>query len=502
MASSAVSTATTLATASTAAVATTGPASKFTGGDIRVGLDGEPPTLDPAGNSLSLANGSVYSAVFETLMTVPVGGTVQPMLLESMTEAPDRLSWTLVVRAGVTFQDGMPFDAAAVKFNLDRQQASPYNGPSINLITNTDVVDPKTVKVTLKQPWTGFPAALSTVVGVMASPASLSDSTKAARNPVGTGPFQFVEWVSGDHVTVKKYDKYWGAQGALVDSIIFKIVPDETARYTALKAGDLDAVATTTVTTSKQAAVDGYPVISAPPSGYGLLLLNTTKAPLDDVRVRQALNIGWDRDAIAKAFNGDDTAHAGFGPYPPTNKWYVAPTTVPSYDAAKAKALIKAYGKSVTIKLLITSGNQTTIDSLNSMAQNWNDEGMKVTVEQVPDLTTYVTTVISGNYQMAGWINGLSVDPDGSYFNQFHTGGSGNYEHYSNPALDALLDQGRTSTDEAQRMDLYGQAQQILRNDVPVIVTSHGKIDIIVGKRVTMDPDYFFPSRTVHLTGS
>lgn len=497
--------------ATTSAVATTvggttasstGPLSKFTGGDIRVGLDGEPPTLDPAANSLTLANGSVYNAVFETLMTVPVGGTLQPLLLQSLTESADRLSWMLVVRDGVKFQDGTPFDAAAVKFNLDRQQASPYNGPSINLITNTDVVDPKTVKVTLKQPWTGFPAALSTVVGIMASPASLADTTKAARNPVGTGPFQFTEWVSGDHISVKKFDGYWGAQGALVDSIVFKFVPDETARYTALKAGDLDAIATTTVTTSKQAASEGYPVISAPPSGYGLLLLNTTKAPLDDIRVRQALNIGWDRDAIAKAFNGDDTAHAGFGPYPPGNKWYVAPTTVPSYDAAKAKALIKEYGKAVKIKLLIPSGNQTTIDSLNSMAQNWNDEGMNVTVEQVPDLTTYVTTVISGNYQMAGWINGLSIDPDGSYFNQFHTGGSGNFEHYSSPALDALLDQGRISTDEAQRMNVYGQAQQILRNDVPVIITAHGKIDIIVGKRVTMNPDYFFPARTVHLTGS
>jgi peptide/nickel transport system substrate-binding protein len=511
-AQAATTTQATAGAATTGAPATTGPATiaptttaavlKYTGGDINVGLDGEPATLDPAANILSLPNASVYTAVFETLMTVPVGGEAQPLLLKTLTEAPDRLSWTLVVQDGVKFHDGTPFDAAAVKFNLSRQQASPYNGSVLKLVTAIDVVDPKTLKVSLKQPWTAFPTVLTTIVGIIASPASLADATKAGRNPVGTGPFQFVEWVSGDHVKVKKFDGYWGPQGALVDSITYKIVPDETARYTALKAGDLDAMTTIVRSAAIQARADGYAVIAPPENGYGPLLMNTSKAPFNDIRVRQALTIGWDRDAVAKAFDGDDTAHAGFGPYPQSSQWYVAPTVVPAYNPTKAKELLAAYGKPVKFKVIVTSGNQTITDSLKSIAQYWNEIGVSATVEQIPDLTTYITTVITGNYEMAGWIFGTSIEPDLTFFDYFHTGGANNWEKFSDPALDTLLDQGRVSTDEAERMKLYGQVQQILRTDAPVIFPSHGQLNIVVGKRVTMDPYYFFPARTVHLTGS
>ncbi|HEY5874220.1 MAG TPA: ABC transporter substrate-binding protein, partial [Ilumatobacteraceae bacterium] len=129
------------------------------GGFVTVGLDSEPPTLDPAANSLSLANGSVYAAIYETLFSItPENDTPQPLLAESVTESADRMSWTLTLKAGITFHDGTPFDAAAVKFNLERQKASPYNASYLIPLTAIEVVDPLTATLTLSEPWTALPS--------------------------------------------------------------------------------------------------------------------------------------------------------------------------------------------------------------------------------------------------------------------------------------------------------------------------------------------------------
>ena len=307
------------------------------GGVVTVGLDSEPPTLDPAANSLSLANGSVYAAIYETLFSItPEDGTPQPLLADALTESADRMSWTLTLKDGITFHDGTPFDAAAVKFNLERQKASPYNGSVLIPLTAIDVVDPLTATLTLSEPWTALPSVLTGVIGLMVSPTAAADTAAYQRNPVGTGPYQFVEWVPTDKVVTERYDGYWGDPAPL-DQLVFKFVAVEAARVAAFEGGELDAYTTIVDSTAEAARDDGAQVVAPPPTGYGYSYINLTKPPFDDVRVRQALQLAVDRDAIAAAYQGQGYADFANSPFVKDSEWWAPPETELRYDPDEAK---------------------------------------------------------------------------------------------------------------------------------------------------------------------
>lgn len=468
------------------------------GGTVTVGLDSEPPTLDPAANSLSLANGSVFGAIYETLMRVtPDEPAPQPLLVESITESADRLSWTLTLRSGVTFHDGTPFDAAAVKFNLERQKASPYNGPTLVPLTGVDVVDEMTVQLNLSSPWTALPSVLAGINGVMVSPTAAADATAYQRNPVGTGPYQFVEWASGDRIVTERFDGYWGDPAPL-DSLVFKIVTVEAARVAAFEAGEIDAYTTIVDATARDAAADGAQVVSPPPTGYGYYYLNLTKPPLDDVRVRRALLLGADRDAIANAYQGQTYAEASFSPFLKDSEWWVAPESPVTFDPDAAAALLAEYGQPVAFTFKLLAGSQEIEDSVRATIDYWNQLGMDVELQLIPDVGSYVTDVVTGNYDALGFVGGSLGDPDSVLYSIFHSTGSYNFGRYSNPVVDAALDEGRASNDDAVRKAAYATVQQAIREDLPVIITSHGQIYIVASPELGgLDPSFFFPSRTV-----
>jgi ABC-type transport system substrate-binding protein len=475
------------------------PTTAAPGGTVVIGLDSDPPSLDPAGNSLSFANGAIYSAIMETLLSVKVGGTPQAALATGVTEAPDRLSWTIALRPDVTFQDGTKLDADAVKFNLERQRTSLYNGPSLRPVTAVDVVDPLHVKLTISTPWVALPYVLAGVDGLMVSPTAVQkEGANFGRSPVGTGPYTFKEWIPNDHITVVRNTTYWGQSitgGAKLDSQIYKIIPDETARYAALKAGDIQAMTTVLDDSAATAKNDGFQVIKPPVEGYGMSLLNNTKAPLNDVRVRQALDLSVDRDAIAKAFQGQGYADFSFGPFPKDNPWYVAPETTPTFNPAGAKVLLQQYGKPVKFTYKVVGGTQFIIDEVNAFANYWKKVGIDVTVQVIPDATQFVTQVVLGQYDAASWVGGVTADPDSMLYELFHTGGASNYEKYSDTAMDAALELGRTSADDSVRHQAYGTAQQILRKDMPVYLASFGVLYVVAAQKVTgLDPNTYFMS--------
>ena len=240
-------------------------------------------------------------------------------------------------------------------------------------------------------------------------------------------------------------------------------------------------------------------MFSPAPSGYGLTLFNTTKAPLNDVRVRDALEIGYDRDAVTSAYNqGQGYADAAFSPIVKDSKWWVAPVTQPKFDPAGAKALLAAYGKPVKFTYLLLKGSQVTEDQTRATIDYWKKIGADVTLQIIPDIGTYVSSALAGTYDAMAWIGGSVGDPDTILYNMFHTGGANNYMKYSNPQVDQLLDQNRSSNNEAQRKQGYDQIQQLLRHDQPVQIGSHGSIFVVANNKLTgFDPSYFFPSNTV-----
>ncbi|MGD9704786.1 MAG: ABC transporter substrate-binding protein [Acidimicrobiia bacterium] len=470
------------------------------GGTITVGLDSEPPTLDPAGNSLSLANGSVYAAIYETLFSfTPEDATPQPVLADSITESEDRLSWTLTLKSGITFHDGTPFDAAAVAFNLERQKASPYNGSGLIPLTAIDVVDPLTATLTLSEPWTALPSVLAGINGVMVSPAAAADTATFQRNPVGTGPYRFVEWVPTDKVVTERYEGYWGDPAPL-DQLVFKFVAVEAARVAAFEGGELDAYTTIIDDTADAARDDGAQVVSPPPTGYGYAYINVTKPPFDDVRVRTALQLAVDRDAIANAYQGQGYADFANSPFVKDSEWWVAPETPLRYDPDEAKRLVADYGQPVSVEYKLLAGSQEIEDAIRATVDYWIDAGIDAELQLVPDLGTYITDVLTGNYDVLGFVGGSIGDPDSVVYNIFHSGGALNYGKYSNPEMDAALEDGRRSKDDAERKADYATVQQILREDVPVLLTSHGKIYIVASERVGgLEPSFYFPSRTVNV---
>lgn len=470
-------------------------------GDIVVGLDSEPPTLDPAANSLSLANGSVYAAIYENLFVATPTDPFEPLLATEITPNADFTVWTLKLRDGVRFQDGTPFDSKAVIFNLNRQKASLYNGASLGPMKEAVEVDPLTVEIRLNQSWVALPSLLTGVVGVMVSPTA-AGGADYGRNPVGTGPYRFVEWQAGQQLVVQRYADYWGEAKAPLDSITYRFIPLEATRIAAFGAGEIDAYTTIIDDTAEQAKADGAQVVAPPPTGYGLTLLNTSKPPLDDPRVRQALEIGYDRDAIANAYQGQGYADASYSPLLQTSEFWLPLDVTPKFDPARAKQLLKEYGKPVKFSFRLLKGSQLIEDAVRATIEFWNDLGMEVTLDISNDLSSYVVSAVTGSYDAIGWLGGSLGDPDSVFYNTFYSTGSGNYMRYSNAAVDAALDEGRRNPDPAARKAAYQAVQAELRKDQPVLVSSHGQIYIIASTKLSgLDPVFFFPSRTVRLAG-
>ena len=466
-----------------------------------MGLDSEPPTLDPANNSLSLANGSVYAAIYETLFVATPTDPFEPLLAESVTPNGDLTVWTLKLRTGIVFHDGTPFDADAVLYNLQRQKGSLYNGSSLAPLQEIKKIDATTVELVLNQPWVALPSVLTGIVGVMVSPKAAATAS-LDRNPVGTGPYRFVKWDAGERLVVEYFDGYWGAERAPLHSITYRFIPLEATRVAAFGAGELDAYTTIIDDTAEQAAADGAQVAAPPPTGFGFVLLNNSKAPLDDVRIRQALEIGYDRDAIAQAYQGQGYADASTSPLLATSEFWAAPDNPEKFDPDRARQLVAEYGKPVKFTMTLLKGSQVIEDAVRAMIGYWNEAGMEVTLDLGNDLTSYVIKAVSGTFDAIGWLGGSLGDPDSIFYNTFHTGGSSNYMRYSNPTVDAALDEGRRATDTATRKAAYATVQQELRRDLPVLINSHGQIYIVANKKLAgLDPSFFFPARTVRLAG-
>ncbi|MEZ5259131.1 MAG: ABC transporter substrate-binding protein [Ilumatobacteraceae bacterium] len=209
-------------------------------------------------------------------------------------------------------------------------------------------------------------------------------------------------------------------------------MPIEAARVAAFDAGELDSMLSITDETADNARADGIAVSSPPSTGYGFTILNQTKPPFDDVRVRQALVYAVDRDAVAGAYDKDYAYDvSSFSPMVKDSEWWVAPTEPISYDPDRAKALIADYGQPVEFTLVGPRRQPGDRGHQPGIGEYWNDAGVKAQIEIVPDLGSYVGRVIGGDFDAAGWIGGSFGDPDSMTFTVMHSTGSTNYGKFS-----------------------------------------------------------------------
>jgi peptide/nickel transport system substrate-binding protein len=246
-------------------------------------------------------------------------------------------------------------------------------------------------------------------------------------------------------------------------------------------------------------STDGSVQVADPPTqGYGVNLINTTKPGLNDPRVRRALDLALDRDALAEAFGGQGYDEWSSGPFPKTSPWYVPPDVAPKFDPDEARRLLQEYGQPVKFTYKSVAFPQDVVDALRASVQYWNDVGFDATLQVIPDTTALVTDVVLGNYDMASFANPVTYDPDSMTWSYFRTGGARNFEKYSNPEMDAALDLGRRSNDPAERKQAYTTFQRLFRSEMPIVMSSFGRIFVAGTSDLTgLDPIAFFPSRTV-----
>ena len=461
-------------TASSEAAVTTEVAAPKSGGNLVVGVEAEATGWSPQNDAWGHGGHDVARAVFDTLAAYDPAGVAQPYLAESITANADSTVWTIKVRPNVTFHDGDPLTADAVKQNFDAALASPIEKGALALLLSMKVVDDLTLEMTMSKPWGAFPNALTGgfagQLGYIAAPKMLA-SPDGSRSPVGTGPFVFKEWSPDDHLTVVRNDKYWQTP-ALLDSVEFRPITNSDSRKAAFASGDIDVIAT-----ANSPEVKSYldlesqgkaHVVKAPPSDPDVILLNTSKPPLDDLRVRKAMAMALDLNRIVDFLEGTGVKEVATGPYPKDSFWY-SKTDYPQFDVAAATKLIDEYtAENGPIKVEYAGNQDPFIVSFQELIQSmWADVGITADIVSRAQGEN-VGAVLGGKYDVTGWGGIGGDDPDNDY-NYFHSGTGLDLTKFSSPALDAALDQGRALSDPTARKVQYDIVQKELAANVPFL---------------------------------
>ena len=309
---------------------------------IIIGMQLEPPNLDPTGGAAAAIDEVTYANLFEGLTRFASDGAVVPGLAQSWSVSEDGLTWTFDLRPGVVFHDGTVMDSADVVFSLNRARAEDSTNAQKALfagITDVSAPDATTVVIALDAPNGNFAFNMAWGDAVIVAPESVDTN---ATQPVGTGPFRFVEWAKGDSVTLERFDDYWGASPALMRAT-FKFISDPNAAFAAMMAGDVNAfpVFPAPETLANFDADPRFSVIVGSTEGETILAMNN--ANLTDVRVRKAISHAIDRQAII------DGAMFGYGTpigthFAPHNPDYVDLTGGSAHDPDMARALLAEAG--------------------------------------------------------------------------------------------------------------------------------------------------------------
>jgi peptide/nickel transport system substrate-binding protein len=442
------------------------------GGSITVGLELDIPGFDPLKVGVyDTAALTAASAIFDSLTSLDNSGKAQPRLALSWTSSEDFKTWTFKLRPGVKFHDGTPFNAAAYKENFDRQK-DPANKCRcafyIASVKSVEAPDDLTLVYNLSDPSVNFPALVSYASQNSAVHSPTAWKTKGDdynRNPVGTGPYILKSWTAGDRMILEKNPDYWDKDKVYLDRIVLKPLPDAQSRFASLQSGEVDLIwddeydADNIQTAQKDSKLTVHTYTG---SGAGVAAFNTKIAPLDDVRVRQALVMALDRKKMSQALT-NGLAQPASNPYGDGSWVKCKDDGALPYDLEKAKALIKDYGKPVDFKMLFTATPRGRAGG-QVLQQLWKRAGANMEMEQV-DQATFPARGFSRQFQVIGWRIVDLADPGVQMFANFHTGSPAALANYSNPELDGLLEKARTTADTDKRIDLYCEISRLINKE-------------------------------------
>ncbi len=438
------------------------------GGALRVGIQSEPRSLDPLLVITDGATGHVVSNIFNTLVRYDEKMQIVPDLATSWRIEDDGRAVDFFLRKGVKFHDGTDFDAAAVKFAFDRildpANSSPYR-TFFKPVEQVVVINPSTVRVVLSQPWPGFFYQLLYVGGMgIPSPTAVKALGNAgfARKPVGTGPFKFADWASGDRIVLTKNTSYYRPNMPYLDRLEFKVIPDSTALTTSLRTGQLDLV--------RDIPSQLLPLLDKEPSlvpsvknaySFDWLALNAAKPPFNDVRVRQAINMAIDRDALAVAVYGKG-ARGSTAQIASANQFH-HPKKLPTftYNPERAKKLLAEAGQANLKFTLVSSTVKPQLGQEATVIQAQLARiGVTVT-HQVMEHQAWLANVLRAKNFEASTVAGTGGPEPNSYVMFWTKDNPVNFVSLNNAELFELVPKAQGIIKDAERKKAYHRIQEL-----------------------------------------
>jgi peptide/nickel transport system substrate-binding protein len=481
-----------------------------------VGQIAEPQSLDP--HTVTATNDfRILVNIYDGLVRYKNGTLeVEPALALSWEVSEDGKTYTFKLRPGVTFHDGTPFNAQAVKFNFDRmlnEQHPFYNtGPfplSFNFasIETVNVIDDSTVEFKLKEAFAPFLSNLAYPTGLIVSPAAVEQYGKDyGRHPSGTGPFKFVEWQSSQRVVVERNPDHWDGAPAL-EAVVFRPITDANTRVAEMMAGGIDVMVEVPPDNLANFRNDSaFTVAEQVGPHVWFSILNTREGPFKDKRVRQAANYAVNKQGLVdNVLQGTATVSAG--PIPPAFNWVKSEVTPYPHDPEKAKALLAEAGvENPEVTFFITEGGSGMLDPVTmgtAIQADLQAVGFKVKIETY-EWNSFLAQVNGGLADKAdmaemAW---MTNDPDTLPYLALRSAalpeqGGFNSGYYQNKQLDEILEKARTSTDQAERASLYAQVQQIVHDDAPWLFVANWKQNAVT--RANVQGFELQPSFLLHL---
>ena len=481
------------------------------GGSITVGLEAETNSWLPGKANFSNPGINVALAIYDPLMRRDATGQLRPYLAQSVTGNDALTVWTLKLRPGITFHDGTPLNAAAIKTVFDTyiKAADSNLAASVKNVSSVDAADETTVVYNLAQPDAAFPDLLAGAVGWPFSPtAAAAAGADAGSKPVGTGPFMFDSWQRDSQLVVKANPNYWQEGLPYLDEIVFKPIPDEDTRIASLSSGDIDVLQSLRQSAiTKVRKLDGIDSYEYLGNNSGSAIFNTKKPPLDDVRVRRAMALALDQEQLVDVLGGKGITPPQNQYFSPDSPYYskAAAAKWPTNKPAEAAALIKEYkddparsdGKAPGSPVAITFDcpPDPSLIELSQLYQAfWQAAGMEVNLNQV-EQATHISQALKGEYQAKCWRVGSQDDPSRIFADAFGDGPL-NFTKFTDSRITEQVNLLRTTTELAARKQAVEKISLVLAEMVPNTFTA-GTLTLLAAKQDVKNLDgWTFPDGT------
>lgn len=457
---------------------------------LKIAVSSDATTLNPH-FATTIADGNFFhQKIYEPLITLNEDTELVPGLADDW-ESIDELTWEFTLKENISFHDGAPFNADAVKISFDYIIDPDNNSPhyvKYNVIDKVEVIDDNTVQFHLVEPYTPILSILASAESGIVSPKSIEDDPDSLEgNPVGTGPFEFVSWDTGQSVIMKKNEDYWGTISNL-DEIIFEIVPENSTRIAMVESDEAqiaDAIPVEQFDRIENS--ESMDVYKREGLATEFLGFNLDKAPFDNIEFRKAVSHAIDRESIISGIyeNSGNLANSAMTP----NVFGYSDKITPyNYDVNKAKELLEESGIDTEQEItLLTDEKPERVGSAEVIEAQLRELGLNIKIQKM-ETGAYIDATYNGEHHMflGGWGNATG-DGDYNQYNLFHSdsiGPTGNRFWYSNPEADDIIEEARRVEDEDKRLELYEEVQTMEIEDAVYVPINDAENTLIYSSSI------------------